>query len=175
MGTPRMSERLRLGESSATRSTEGVYMIEGNVPLYQARMGGSTGRSSSRSFGDPWVGRWDSISGRGPGQWTRENGGLRRAVVPVIYGPDARLSGSHSGVFGGGFSVRGGAPKVTRDDREIRSELSISHVWAIEGEGFWERTESKAVQGCFPSQGCRRSCSCQPGGRGDPRAYFSFA
>ena len=73
-------------------------------------MGGSTGRSSSRSFEDPGAGRWDSMSGE-TGTMDEEEWGLWRAVAPVIYAPDARLSGSHGGVSAEDFSVRRAASK----------------------------------------------------------------
>ena len=56
---------------------EGGNIHGKNVPLYQARIGGSTGRSSSRGFGDPWIGRWDSISGRGAGTTDEEEWGAQ--------------------------------------------------------------------------------------------------
>ena len=76
MGTPRTSERLRLGESSVmTSSTEGGNGGSENLPLYQARMGGSTGRSSSRCLEGPGVGRWEYISINGTGMVNGEEQG----------------------------------------------------------------------------------------------------
>ena len=92
MGTPRASGSLRLRESSVTRSGGEETHYSGNVPLYQARMGGSIGRSSSRCVEGPGIGRWDCISAKGLRRWTERDGELWRIAAPIIYGPDARLS-----------------------------------------------------------------------------------
>ena len=39
-------------------------------------MGGSTGRSSSRCFEDPGIGRWDCISAKGTGTVDEEERGV---------------------------------------------------------------------------------------------------
>lgn len=47
----------------------------------------------------------------GAGTMDEEEWGALGAVAPVIYGLDARLSGSHSGVSVEDFSVRRAAPE----------------------------------------------------------------
>lgn len=80
MGTPRTSEMLRLGESS----------------LYQARMGGSTGLSSSRCLEGPGVGRGDCIPTNFREMMDEEEQGNLECCSAVIYGSDVCMSGSHT-------------------------------------------------------------------------------
>jgi hypothetical protein len=82
-----------------------------NIPLYQARMGGSTGCSLSRCFEDPRVGRWDCISAKGTGKMDEEERRVRRVAATIIYSPDARFPGSHDGPAVEDLSARREASK----------------------------------------------------------------
>jgi len=102
-------------------------------------------RTQGLEDGNPFQGRL--------GRWTRKNVGLWRAVAPVIYAPDDRLSGSHSGVSAEYFSVDGQRQSVTKMiERYDQSSPSATALGDRRLGGFWERSEWKAVQGCFLSQ-----------------------
>lgn len=96
MGTPRTSEMLRLGESSVNTSARERKHGPGDIPLYQARMGGSTGRSSSRCLEGPGVGRGGCMPANFSEMVDEEEQRNLECRSAVIYGSDICMSGSHT-------------------------------------------------------------------------------